>query len=45
VTALGDTIAAARERAYEAAGKIQFEGCHYRRDIALSAVESKIVGH
>jgi phosphoribosylamine--glycine ligase len=45
VTALGDTIAAARERAYEAVSKIDFEGCHYRRDIALSAVGSKIVGH
>jgi len=37
VTALGSTIAAARERAYEAVGRIQFEGCHYRRDIALGA--------
>ncbi|MDQ3200063.1 MAG: phosphoribosylamine--glycine ligase [Verrucomicrobiota bacterium] len=42
VTALGDTIAAARDRAYEAVGKIQFEGCHYRRDIALAAVEAKV---
>ncbi len=45
VTALGETIALARDRAYAAVGKIHFEGCHYRRDIALSAVESKIVGH
>jgi phosphoribosylamine--glycine ligase len=37
VTALGETVAIARERAYEAASKIDFEGCHYRRDIALSA--------
>jgi phosphoribosylamine--glycine ligase len=37
VTALGDSIAQARERAYAAAGEIQFEGCHYRRDIALSS--------
>jgi len=36
-TALGDDIAAARERAYEAVAQIQFEGVHYRRDIALSA--------
>jgi phosphoribosylamine--glycine ligase len=36
VTALGETVAIARERAYEAASKIDFEGCHYRRDIALS---------
>jgi phosphoribosylamine--glycine ligase len=40
VTAVGSTIAAARERAYEAAGRIQFEGCHYRRDIALGASNS-----
>jgi phosphoribosylamine--glycine ligase len=45
VTALGETIALARDRAYEAVGKIHFEGCHYRRDIALSAVGSKVVGH
>lgn len=38
VTALGDTVSAARERAYEAVSRIHFEGCHYRRDIALSAV-------
>ena len=40
VTALGETIAAARDRAYAAASCIQFEGCHYRRDIALSAATS-----
>ena len=40
VTALGSTIADARKRAYEAAELIQFEGCHYRRDIALSAASS-----
>ena len=37
VTALGEDIATARKRAYEAAALIQFEGVHYRRDIALSA--------
>jgi phosphoribosylamine--glycine ligase len=36
-TALGSTIAEARMRAYEAVGRIEFMGCHYRRDIALSA--------
>jgi phosphoribosylamine--glycine ligase len=36
VTALGETLAAARERAYEVVSQINFEGCHYRRDIALS---------
>jgi phosphoribosylamine--glycine ligase len=40
VTALGSTIAAARGRAYEAVALIQFEGAHYRRDIALSAATS-----
>jgi phosphoribosylamine--glycine ligase len=37
VTALGDTISAARDLAYAAVGKIDFEGCQYRRDIALAA--------
>jgi phosphoribosylamine--glycine ligase len=45
VTALGQTVAAARSRAYEAVSKIQFEDCHFRRDIALSAVADNIVGH
>jgi phosphoribosylamine--glycine ligase len=45
VTALGETVAAARTRAYEAVSKIHFEGAHYRRDIALSAVDGKIVSH
>jgi phosphoribosylamine--glycine ligase len=38
VTALGATIEAARTRAYEAVSRIHFEGCHYRRDVALSVV-------
>ena len=42
VTALGDTIAAARDLAYAAVGKIDFEGCHYRRDIALAAVPANV---
>ncbi|HEX4631909.1 MAG TPA: phosphoribosylamine--glycine ligase [Chthoniobacterales bacterium] len=45
VTALGETIAAARVRAYDAVSRIHFEGCHYRRDIALSVTDDKIVGH
>ena len=40
VTALGSIIADARKRAYDAAALIQFEGCRYRRDIALSAATS-----
>jgi phosphoribosylamine--glycine ligase len=35
VTALGDDVAAARTRAYEAAGMIHFEGAQMRRDIGL----------
>ena len=36
VTALGATVADARRYAYEAAAGIEFEGAHYRRDIALA---------
>jgi phosphoribosylamine--glycine ligase len=39
VTAAGEDIAAARKKAYEAAGKIHFEGMHYRKDIANRALE------
>jgi phosphoribosylamine--glycine ligase len=42
VTALGSTMAEARSRAYEAIGRIHFEHCHYRRDIALTAVTDNI---
>jgi phosphoribosylamine--glycine ligase len=42
VTALGDTIAAARSRAYEVVAQIHFEGCHYRRDIAQRAGAGKL---
>jgi phosphoribosylamine--glycine ligase len=45
VTALGETVASACSRAYQAVSRIDFEGCHYRRDIALGAVAAKIVGH
>ena len=34
VTALGDDLADARARAYQAAELVQFGGAHYRRDIA-----------
>jgi phosphoribosylamine--glycine ligase len=37
VTALGPTIAAARDRAYEAAAHISFAGARYRTDIAKEA--------
>ena len=42
VTALGSTIEAARERAYEAICRIHCENCYYRRDIALSPVTDNI---
>jgi phosphoribosylamine--glycine ligase len=42
VTALGSTIEAARARAYEAVSRIDFENCHYRRDIALNAVRDNV---
>ncbi len=41
VTALGDTIAQAQKRAYEALAHVQFEGMHYRRDIGYRAVEKE----
>jgi phosphoribosylamine--glycine ligase len=42
VTALGDTPTAARDLAYSAVSQIHFQGCHYRRDIALAAVGAKV---
>jgi phosphoribosylamine--glycine ligase len=38
VTALGTTIADARDRAYAAVKKIRFDGAHYRTDIAHRAL-------
>jgi phosphoribosylamine--glycine ligase len=38
VTALGDTLADAKKRAYEAVSKINFRGAHYRTDIADKAL-------
>ncbi len=40
VTALGQTFAEARDRAYQAVGKISFENMYCRSDIALRAVEA-----
>jgi phosphoribosylamine---glycine ligase len=39
VTALGATPAQARDRAYDAAGRIEFDGMQIRSDIAARAVE------
>jgi len=38
VTAIGRDIATAKSRAYEAAGKIHYNGVHYRKDIADRAL-------
>jgi phosphoribosylamine--glycine ligase len=40
VTALGNTLADAKRRAYEAVAKIQFQGAFYRRDIAAKALRA-----
>jgi phosphoribosylamine--glycine ligase len=37
VSALGTDLARARDRAYEACGRIRFEGAHHRTDVALEA--------
>jgi phosphoribosylamine--glycine ligase len=39
VTALGADIKDAKKRAYEAVGKISFEGAHFRRDISDKALK------
>jgi phosphoribosylamine---glycine ligase len=39
VTALGETLAHAKNRAYEAVGKISFRGAHFRTDIADKALK------
>ena len=38
VTAIGNTIADARKRAYDAMGMIHFDGMHFRKDIAHQAL-------
>ena len=40
VTALGDSVSDARERAYRAVGQIELPGVQYRHDIALAAVHA-----
>ncbi len=40
VTATGADIRQARDRAYEAIGKIRFDGMHYRKDIAQRAIKA-----
>jgi len=41
VTAIGKDIATAKSRAYEAAGKIHYNGMHYRKDIADRALKRR----
>jgi phosphoribosylamine---glycine ligase len=36
VTALGDTLLAAKERAYDTVDKIAFDGSYFRRDIGTN---------
>jgi len=40
VTALGNTVKAAQQRAYEVAQDISFEGAQYRKDIGYRAIKS-----
>ena len=40
VTAMGEDIATAKARAYEAVSKISFEGAYYRKDISDKALRS-----
>jgi phosphoribosylamine--glycine ligase len=44
VTALAPSLTAARDRAYQAAGRISWDGCHYRSDIASDAVLGAAAG-
>ncbi|TKJ28505.1 phosphoribosylamine--glycine ligase [Blastococcus sp. CCUG 61487] len=43
VTAVGPDLAAARQAAYERVAAVRLEGCHWRTDIALAAVEGRIL--
>ncbi len=42
VTAWADTLQQARDKAYAAADRIQFEGAHYRKDIAAKALQGGV---
>jgi phosphoribosylamine--glycine ligase len=43
VTGFGETLPAARDRTYEAVKKIQFDGVHYRTDIAARGLNSALL--
>ena len=44
VTATGDTLAAALQKAYQAAAKIHFDGMHYRKDIGRHHQQTSAAG-
>jgi len=44
VTSTGNTLNAALQKAYEAVGKIQFEGMHFRKDIGKPQQQSSAAG-
>jgi phosphoribosylamine--glycine ligase len=44
VTALGETLADARRRVYEAVGRVHFQGAFYRHDIAAKALQPSTPG-
>ena len=45
VTAAGNSLRAALTKAYEACGKIHFDGMHYRKDIGRQARQNSAVGN
>jgi phosphoribosylamine--glycine ligase len=44
VTGTGNTLNAALQKVYDATGKIQFEGMHYRKDIGKDQQQSSAAG-
>jgi len=44
VTSMGNTLNSALQKAYEAAGKIRFEGRHFRKDIGKPQQQSSAAG-
>ncbi len=41
ITAWDQTLAKAKDRVYNGCRKVDFEGCHYRRDIGYKALQNK----
>lgn len=44
VTAVGDTLSAAVDKAYEQTARVQFEGAYYRKDIGQRALQAEREG-